>query len=89
MMKKPLNKFAIGLWVLAAVYVIGEVGLYLYFSHMRAELIRLGGGPQFPAFPSFWRTPPSLIMDAAELAALGMLIEIGDKIRWLLERRPD
>ncbi len=85
-MKKPINKFAVGLWVLAGMYVIGEVWAYLYFSRMELELIRVGGKPHVPAFLS---TPPSLVLDAAILASLGMLIEIGDRIRWLLERKTD
>ena len=85
-MKKPLNKFAIGLWVLATIYVIAQVWAWCYFYHMSEQLVRLGKAPQFPAFLS---TPPSLVMGAAVLASFGILIEIADKIRWLLERRLD
>lgn len=83
-MKKPLNKFAICLWALAVMYVIAEVWAYLYFYHMGSELLKLGSPPQFPAFLN---TPPSLVLSAAVLASLGVLVEIGDKIRWLLEQR--
>ena len=84
-MKKPLNRFALGLWILAALYVVAYVWAYFYFQHMSMELLRLGKVPQNPAFLT---TPPTLVLSAAVLASLGMLIEIGDKIRWLLERRP-
>lgn len=85
-MKKPVNKFAVGLWALATLYLIGEVWAWSYFSHLYAELLSLREKPQFPAFLSM---PPNLVLEAAVLASLGMLIEIGDKIRWLLEHRAD
>jgi hypothetical protein len=85
-MKKPLNKFAIGLWVLATLYIIGEIWGWYYMAHTGAEIARL---TKTPGFPVFLDSPINLAMNAAILASLGMLIEIGDKIRWLLERRPD
>ncbi len=86
-MKKPRNKFAIGLWVLAALYAITQVWLWRYFYDLSGELARLGKVP--PRFPAFLDTPANLVLTAAVLASLGVLIEIGDKIRWLLERRPE
>jgi hypothetical protein len=84
-MKKPVNKFAIGLWILAAIYLIGQVWALFYFYHMAEQLAHLGKAPE--RFPAFLDTPPNAVLTAAILASLGMLIEIGDKIRWLLERR--
>jgi hypothetical protein len=90
-MKKPINKFAIGLWVLAAAYLIGEVWSWYYFAHMNAQLAQLDKalGKSALQLPVFLDAPPYLVLSAAVLASLGVLIEIGDKIRWLLERRPD
>lgn len=85
-MKKPLNKFALGLWILAGLYAIGEVWGWYYFAHMDAKLADFSHAARFPVFLD---SPVNLAMNAAILASLGMLIEIGDKIRWLLERRPE
>jgi len=96
-MKKPVSKFALALWVLAAMYTALQIGLWFYFRHMDRELIELqaalvrSGQPaeRLPDFSRFLSTPPNFVLEIAILASLGMLIEIGDKIRWLLERRPD
>jgi hypothetical protein len=98
-MKKPLNKFALALWVLAAIYAAFQVWLWFYFARMDREIIALDMdllhlhqkelGGQLPHLSQFLSTPPNLVLEIAVLASLGMLIEIGDKIRWLLERRPD
>lgn len=85
-MKKPLNKFALGLWILAGMYLIAEIWAYLYFLHLNTELAMLGRPRQFPAFLDM---PPTLVLSAAVLVSLGALIEIADKVRWLLERRAD
>ena len=85
-MKKPLNKFAVALWILAALYLIGQAWAWYYFAHMDAQLAELGKPPRLPTFLD---TQPNMVLTAAILASLGMLIEIGDKIRWLLERRGD
>jgi hypothetical protein len=85
-MKKPVNKFAVGLWLLAILYLVGEAWGWYYFNHAASQISKLSGVPRLPVFLD---APVSLAMNAAILASLGMLIEIGDKIRWLLERRPE
>jgi hypothetical protein len=86
-MKKPVNKSAVGLWILATLYLIGQVWAWYYFVHMDEQLLQLGKAPQ--RWPAFLDTLPNLVLTSAVLASLGVLIEIGDKIRWLLERRTD
>ncbi|HEY1615190.1 MAG TPA: hypothetical protein VGF97_16015 [Rhizomicrobium sp.] len=96
-MKKPVSKFALVLWLLAAIYAAFQIGLWFYFRHMDRELIDLQAalirsgrpGEQLPDFSRFLSTPPNFVLEIAVLASLGMLIETGDKIRWLLERRPN
>lgn len=83
-MKKPINKFAVALWVLAAIYVIAQVWLWVYLSQVDNELAKLGQPPRWPALLN---SPVLAGLIAAHLAAFGMLIEIADKIRWLIERK--
>jgi hypothetical protein len=80
-MKKPINKFAVTLWVLA-VLVLGSF-IYSYFSVMRtleqfaqpgARLYSLGGD-----LLSFIH---SGLLPAMVLVAFGYLIELVDQIRW-------
>ena len=80
-MKKPVNKFAVALWVLA-VLVLGSF-IYSYFSVMRTleqfgqpgvRLYSLGGD-----LLSFVH---SGLLPAMMLAAFGYLIELVDQIRW-------
>ncbi len=84
-MKKPVNKFALALWLLAVLYLTGEAWGWYYMAHMDAQMAGLARVERFPVLLD---APAGLAMNAAILASLGVLIEIGDKIRWLLERRP-
>jgi len=72
------------------LYLIGEIWAWYYFSHMTAQLVQSERnlGKSVWQHPVFLDAPVNLVLNAAYLASLGMLIEIGDQIRWLIERRP-
>ena len=84
-MKKPLNKVALALWVLAALAVIGEACSFVVLQQgiqMAAarDTVYLVGG-------SVWNMARSAVMSAAALVALGMMVELLDQIRWNTARR--
>lgn len=76
-MKKPLNLFAVVLWLLAVVVIVGDAA-YL-----------LTPQPAFTPQPtdtyyvvSYWFSARNSLVSAGVLAALGVLIELLDQIRW-------
>jgi hypothetical protein len=80
--KKPVNKFAVALWVLAAVVLVGEVGQTLSLlqsmsnpdpaAHALGNIVGRG----------MWFALLGSVSTPAQLAGLGVLIEILDQIRW-------
>jgi hypothetical protein len=80
-MKKPINKFAVGLWVVAVIVLIGGVGS---LETMREALryTEAQGGTIFEVAGSSWRIIVGSLLPAAQLAAFGVIIELIDQIRW-------
>jgi hypothetical protein len=82
-MKKPLNKVALALWIIAALFVLGEA--WSIFDMFRtADQFR--GGHTHLAEGSITRLVQSTIGMAAMLTALGVLIELVDQILWTIVR---
>ena len=83
-MKKPLNKVALALWILAVLFVMGELwslgDMYqmLMKFHEGDNVYMVGG--------SIDRIIQSIVGTAAMLTALGVLIELVDQIRWTVVR---
>jgi len=85
-MKKPINKFAVALWVLAIVVFIVQ---FASFFSVTQTLRHLGpqGGSTLIVEGGFSKTALSGLalsglMAAAQLSALGVIIELIDQIRW-------
>ena len=82
-MKKPLNKVALALWIMAVVFVLGEVwAAVLEFD----TIDQLHGGTAYLVEASIRRVVPSTISIAAIMTAFGVLIELVDQIRWTILR---
>jgi hypothetical protein len=80
-MKKPINKFAVALWVLAVIVLIGGAGS---LESMR-EALRYSveqGGTIFQVAGSSWTIIVGSLLPAAQLAAFGIIIELVDQIPW-------
>jgi hypothetical protein len=83
--KKPINKVALALWIIAVVFVLGEVWTTIDMYRSIAEIhgqgdnvYMVGGGLE--------RIVQSVIGTAAMLTAMGVLIELVDQIRWAIVR---
>lgn len=90
-MKKPINKFALGLWIIAAIFLIGDVPVTLELKRLFAEA-RYPQGPEMNSVLSWlniWTEVRSVFVAAAQLAAWGVIIEIADQIRWAVQRRSE
>lgn len=84
-MKKPLNKVALALWIVAILFVAGQLwslgDMFRSISQLRGtgDNIYMVGG-------SIQRIIQSIVGTAAMLTALGVLIELVDQIRWTIVR---
>jgi hypothetical protein len=80
-MKKPINKFAVALWLFAALVVAGEAAQYLnaleYAKTLASHGDRIYMVESAPTKAIFMS-----LLGPAQLAAFGYLIELVDQIRW-------
>jgi hypothetical protein len=87
--KKPVNKFAVTLWVLAVVVLIGELGQTISLLQSMSD-----AGPAAQIAGNImgrgmWFALLGSLSTPAQLAGLGVIIEILDQIRWNTDsRRP-
>jgi hypothetical protein len=80
-MKKPVNKFAVGLWLLAAVVLTGGLAqLAMIISTTRAMAAR--GDTIYVVGHGLGAALAGLIVVPVQLVALGVIIEMLDQIRW-------
>lgn len=86
-MKKPVNKFALFLWVLAVLVLAAQAAQYFTMMTSAREMamhgdhIDLVGG-------AIEKLVLTGLLAAAQLASFGVLIELVDQIRWNALRRP-
>ena len=80
-MKKPINKFAVALWVFAMLVVVTNITSYVSivstlegFATGDAKFYDLGGG--------LWQILQGGVVLAVQLVSLGVIIELIDQIRW-------
>ena len=91
-MRKPLNRFAAAMWIVAAVYFGAKLWGLVYVDHSLADLATaqntsLGrslimGLSSTIAAARTTDTLVSAAFGAAQLLGLGAVIEILDAIRW-------
>jgi len=80
-MKKPVNKFAVVLWVVAASLLVGEAW-YATATWKNTQAVFQEYGGTYFAFVTLWNTIRSAILSTGELVALGVIVELIDQIRW-------
>lgn len=79
-MNKPINKIALALWILAAVYAAGELWSYYAAMHLARDF--QSAGNSYAVTAGIGRVLESTIMGCGQLVAFGTLIELVDQIRW-------
>jgi hypothetical protein len=79
--KKPVNKFAIFLWVLALIVFVGDVTSLVQMPHFVDEATG-GSGTWKLTFNEVWLFVGKGLISSAIIAAFGYLIELVDQIRW-------
>ena len=79
-MKRPVNKSAVELWILAAIVLLGEAAS---LEALREGMSEMGqrGGQNFLVTGSFWKVFLGGVLSAAHLAAFGVIIELVAQIR--------
>jgi len=81
-MKKPIHKFALALWVLAAIYAVSElVAVYQAFSLANGLGARSGNATYLVA-GAIWNIARVTVLACSQIIGLGLLIEMVDQIRW-------
>jgi hypothetical protein len=71
---KPINRWAIGIWIVAAAYLL--TGLIDIYQQEPTEPITL-----------LWVLLRTHAFSLAQLAGLGVLVELVDQIRWDAQNR--
>ena len=85
-MKKPVNKFAVGLWLLAALVFVGELAqLAMIISTAKALAAR--GDTIYVVGHGLGAALAVLTVVPVHLVALGVIIEMLDQIRWNAPQR--
>lgn len=88
-MKKPINRVAIALWVLAIAIPVIEGISVAYTNSLRVHTLPSG----MKGFESYWLISNIVtqlrvgLTNFALLGGLGFLIELADQIRWELRSR--
>lgn len=86
-MQKPINKFAVALWVAAALVLIGSVIQFFWFVATMRNLANHGDTIHLLEGSISKLLLLGAILPAAQLSSFGVLIELVDQIRWNALRR--
>jgi hypothetical protein len=81
-MKKPINKFAVALWVLAAVLFASDITQIVALFSTLSIMKDVAGPIQGQTFYVVQRAIGASIAAPAQLAGLGVIVELIDQIRW-------
>ena len=87
-MKKPINRVAIALWVLAVLTHASEAASWAYMRQILQEATSQPGQAYY-VVGHFWPMIRASALAATLLAAFGYLIELIDQIRWNALHRTD
>jgi hypothetical protein len=74
----------LALWILAAVFIVADVPMAIAIRQMAME-VQYAEGQQmvrYVTLANVWAETRSALLGGGQLAALGMLIELLDQIRW-------
>jgi hypothetical protein len=80
-MKKPINKFAVAMWVAAAVVAVLNAFQFRELQALTQQSAGFVGLSHLP-MQFILRSISGVIMPTVLLIGLGALIEILDQIRW-------
>lgn len=86
-MKKPINKFAVVLWIVATAYALAGSWSFYTIMQLSGDIQHAYGGHAYFVVGTAQRYLEPLVVVFCELVALGLLIEMVDQIRWNLARR--
>lgn len=90
-MRKPVNRVAILLWIMAAFTIIGDVFVIPYLHHQLGQVIQNTPDPQVMRVYWFiataWANIRSAVGVGGMLIASGMIVELLDRIRWEIAQR--
>jgi len=83
-MRKPINPVALIFWVVAAVFIMGDVPIALAIRDF-ARLVHNSDGARTASFVTLvnvWAETRSALLGGGQLIGIGVLIELVDQIRW-------
>jgi hypothetical protein len=86
-MSKPVNKFSLALWAGAIIFPLIELWIIYYGALHPEPLSGIQAPSPLGALALTWRYIPRDAVLGLQLAALGVIIELVDQIRWNAMRR--
>jgi hypothetical protein len=81
---KPINRFALILWIVAALFLLADIPMIIAIRKF-AEWQSLNSTTtvgDYAVFARAWNETRDALLGAGQLAGIGVLIELIDKIRW-------
>ena len=83
-MKKPLNRFALALWIAAFLIMALEISIALELNNVASEIASAQGNLVGRSYglATIWGSIRTAALGAGQLAAFGALIELVDRVRW-------
>ncbi len=83
---KPINRVAVAFWVIAVIFLFADVPMMLAIREWGREVSHSQGAPMgnFVTFSNAWYETRSALLGAGQLAGIGTIIELLDRIRWTL-----
>jgi hypothetical protein len=81
-MKKPINPVALTFWLVAAVFIVGDVPIYFAIHSLANALHAEGSNVANFTWISVWSETRGALLGGGQLIGIGVLIELVDQIRW-------
>lgn len=85
-MDKPLNRVALAFWIVAIIFLFADVPMMLAIRQLGRD-VSLSQGARMGSFITLsnaWYETRAALLGAGQLAGIGMVIELLDRIRWAL-----
>ena len=81
---KPVNKFALVFWVVAACFLFADIPMMLAIREFGREIANSQGAKMgsYITLSNIWYETRAALLGTGQLAGLGILIELVDQIRW-------
>jgi hypothetical protein len=81
---KPINKFALILWAVAALFLIADIPMIIAIRKFAEwqSLNSTAAVGDYAVFARAWNETRDALLGAGQLAGFGILIELVDQIRW-------